>query len=147
MVTDYYLQNRTFDKNRDIECGGKMVVGSDVLPIADFPFISKKYLYTYQTYASAGLNTTETEKSQPTGTVIVKSGNGLLLEAKDRITFESGFKVEHGATFKAVVDGSNPNSRSSDSQLKCGQIVTRISDNKRTFTVSNTNLIKKYKIF
>ncbi len=87
MVTDYYLQNRTFDKDRDIECGGKMVVGSDVLPGADFPFTGKKYLYTYQTYASAGLNTTETEKSQPTGSVVVKSGNELLLEAKDNITF------------------------------------------------------------
>ncbi len=31
MVTDYYLQNRTFDKDRDIECGGSMVVGNNVV--------------------------------------------------------------------------------------------------------------------
>lgn len=45
MVTDYYLQNRTFDKDRDIECGGKIVVGSDVLPFTKSPYSTSKDLY------------------------------------------------------------------------------------------------------
>ena len=138
MIQDYYLQNRTFDKDRDIECGGKMVVGSDVLPsISVPPYVGKNYLYNYGKYIASGLNTTETEKSQNIGIITVKSGIELLLEAKDKITFKTGFKVENGAEFNAKVDGTNPNTRSDNSQTSCGQINTNIVGGERTFTVSN----------
>ncbi|MCB0482707.1 MAG: T9SS type A sorting domain-containing protein, partial [Flavobacteriales bacterium] len=138
MVTDYYLQNRTFDKDRDIECGGKMVVGSDVIPSKGYPFTGKKYLYDPAQYTSPNLNTTETEKSEKIAPVIVKSGYSLVLEAKDSIKLKPGFKAESGSTFKAIVDGTNPNTRSAKSEVrKCGRI---ISECKGKYSISNRDV-------
>ncbi len=128
MVTDYYLQNRTFDKDRDIECGGKMVVGSDVLP-------QDRYLYDDDYYSS--LTTTETKKSQSSGSVTVNAGKTLILEAKDSIELKAGFHAKSGSRFLAKVDGTNPNSRSAvNGNVECGRILkSRIGLN-RIYSVS-----------
>jgi hypothetical protein len=114
MPTDYYLQNRTFDKDRDIECGGDMFVGRDVLP-------SNKYLY--QTAAYPNLNTTETKKTQSNGSVVISNGKSINLEAKNYIRITPGFKVTSGSSFTAKVDGTDPNTRSDESIQSCCKIV------------------------
>ncbi len=128
MIQDYYLQNRTFDKDRDIECGGKMVVGSDVLP-------PDKYLYDDDFYSS--LTTTETKKSESNGNVVVNQGNSLFLEAKDSIELKAGFKATKGSSFKARVDGTDPNKRSDNSGNQgCGRIITSNIQNEIVYSVS-----------
>ena len=115
MVTDYYLQNRTFDKNRDIECGGSMFVGSNVTAI------KSNFLYDVSNHNPL-LSTSETKKTVSINNVIVKSGSTVLLEAKNLITFKTGFKAENGSSFNAKVDGTNPNTRSGESSNNCGRI-------------------------
>jgi hypothetical protein len=115
MPTDYYLQNRTFDKDRDIECGGDMFVGRDVLP-------STKYLYSINNH-DLSLSTSETKKTLPNNNVVVKPGVSLLLEATNSIVFKSGFKAENGSMVTVKVDGTNPNTRSDKNNKQCGDIV------------------------
>jgi hypothetical protein len=132
MPTDYYLQNLTFDRDRDIECGGDMVVGSSILP-------PNRYLYDFQTYSS--LSTSETKKSQSDGVVLVTSGKQLNLEAKTSIKFNSGFKVTNGSYLTAKVNGTDPNVRSSDYEsMPCGIITKFDSETKTpTYIVGNDN--------
>lgn len=134
MTKNYFLQNRIFDKDVDIECSNNIIVGRDVLP-------PDKYLYEDANYNQNGinLNSTETEKSQPTGDVLVKSGEFLNLEAKSSIKIKSGFKAISGSHLTLKVDGTNPNTRSSASKGYCGRIIQEdnINEGKRVYKLSS----------
>jgi hypothetical protein len=130
MPTDYYLQNLTFDRDRDIECGGDMVVGRDVLPV-------NRWLYTTTNHMNpSNLNTSETKKTQELGNVVLNSGNTLNLEAKTRVRIGSGFIANHGSTLKIKVDGTDPNTRSDKSSLECGSIKSRIDNSNTVYELS-----------
>jgi hypothetical protein len=140
MPTDYYLQNRTFTKDRDIECSGSMVVGRDVLPTTN-------YLYNINNHDLA-LSTTETKKTQPVGDVVLSSGKTLLLEAKDKIIFKTGFKASSGSHFTAKIDNQNPNLRSATNDFSpCSQIKKQTRTGETIiYKLSNKNTIAQWQL-
>ncbi|MCB0482705.1 MAG: T9SS type A sorting domain-containing protein [Flavobacteriales bacterium] len=130
MVNDYYLQNRTFDKDRDIECEGSMVVGKNTLAAKN------NYLYT-RTNHDPLLSTSETKKTVPLNDVVVKSGSELLLEAKTSVTIKSGFKAESGSGLRVKIDPLNPSTRSDKNKYTCGRILrTSATNGKEQFRYS-----------
>jgi hypothetical protein len=124
MPTDYYLQNRTFDKDRDIECGGDMYAGRDP------HFRENYYLYSTSNYSS--LTTSETKKSIPIGNVIINSGVKVNLEAKNRVVLEPGFKALNGSRLSVWADATDPNTRSIKEDISVNERIVKERENKYT---------------
>lgn len=69
--------------------------------------------------------------SKPYGDVVIQAGSDVTFKATNRIELHRGFRVEHGVTFKAVIESPSQQS-TSPSYVRRRELITANNDDRNS---------------